>query len=113
VQIVPAIADDVAHLIVFQRSASHVVPKPDRRYSPAHRALFRRLPGWGRLVRAALMAVFERAGAVRSAAAAPVQAAFRALLRAQVPDGALRAGYGRRIPSAPGGSSSRRTTTAR
>jgi cation diffusion facilitator CzcD-associated flavoprotein CzcO len=92
VQIVPAIADDVAHLIVFQRSASHVVPKPDRRYSPAHRALFRRLPGWGRLVRAALMAVFERAGAVPvGPAAAPVQAAFRALLRAQVPDGALRA----------------------
>ena len=51
VQIVPAIADDVAHLTVFQRSAAHVVPKPDRRYSAAHRALFRRLPAWRRLVR--------------------------------------------------------------
>lgn len=92
VQLVPAVAGAVAHLTVFQRSAPHLVPKPDRRYSAVHRALFRHVPGWGRLVRAALMAVFERAGAAPVApAAAPVRLAFRALLRARVPDAALRA----------------------
>ena len=48
VQIVPAVADDVAHLTVFQRSAAHLVPKPDRRYSALHHALFRRVPAWRR-----------------------------------------------------------------
>ena len=92
VQIVPAIADDVAHLTVFQRSASHLVPKPDRRYSALHRALFRHLPAWPRLARRMLMTVFERAGAVPvGPAAAPVQLAFRALLRARVRDTGLRA----------------------
>lgn len=92
VQIVPAIADEVAHLTVFQRSASHVVPKPDRRYSAVHRALFRHVPGWPRLVRRALMAVFERAGAVpEGPAPSPVQSAFRALRRVLVPEAGLRA----------------------
>jgi cation diffusion facilitator CzcD-associated flavoprotein CzcO len=92
VQIVPAIADEVAHLTVFQRSAAHVVPKPDRRYSAAHRALFRHLPAWRRLVRRALMATFERAGAVPvGPAPAPVQHGFRALLHVLVPDADLRA----------------------
>jgi cation diffusion facilitator CzcD-associated flavoprotein CzcO len=91
VQIVPAIADDVARLTVFQRSASHLVPKPDRRYSVWHHALFRRIPAWPRLVRAALLMAFECAGAVPvGPAPAPVQLAFRTLLRARVPDRALR-----------------------
>jgi cation diffusion facilitator CzcD-associated flavoprotein CzcO len=92
VQIVPAIADDVAHLTVFQRSADHVVPKPDRRYSAPHRALFRHVPAWGRFVRRTLMATFEHAGAAPVAPApAPVQLAFRALLRLRVPEAGLRA----------------------
>ncbi len=92
VQVVPAIADEVAHLTVFQRSASHLVPKPDRRYSRLHHALFRRVPAWPRLVRRTLATVFERAGALPVApAAAPVQLAFAALLRTQVPEAALRA----------------------
>jgi cation diffusion facilitator CzcD-associated flavoprotein CzcO len=45
IQIVPAIADDVATLMVFQRSAAHLAPKPDRRYSALHRALFRHVSG--------------------------------------------------------------------
>jgi cation diffusion facilitator CzcD-associated flavoprotein CzcO len=91
VQIVPAITDDVAHVAVFQRSASHVVPKPDRRYSAVHRALFRCVPAWTRLVRAALLVAFECAGAapVRPAPG-PVQLAFRTLLRLRVPEAALR-----------------------
>lgn len=92
IQIVPAIADDVARLTVFQRSAAHLVPKPDRRYSALHRALFRRFPAWPRAVRAALMAFFERAGALPvQPAPTAVQLALRGLLRAGVPDDALRA----------------------
>ena len=92
IQIVPAIADDVARLTVFQRSAAHLVPKPDRRYSALHRALFRHVPAWPRAARAGLMAFFERFGAVpvRPAPGA-VQLALRGLLRAGVPDAALRA----------------------
>ena len=92
VQIVPAVADDVAHLTVFQRSAAHLVPKPDRRYSALHHALFRRVPGWRRGARALLMAVFERAGAVPvGPASAAVRRAWELLLRVQVPDARLRA----------------------
>jgi cation diffusion facilitator CzcD-associated flavoprotein CzcO len=92
IQIVPAIADDVATLTVFQRSAAHLAPKPDRRYSALHRALFRHVPAWPRLARSALMAVFERAGAVPvQPAPGPVQLFFRALLHARVRDGVLRA----------------------
>jgi cation diffusion facilitator CzcD-associated flavoprotein CzcO len=92
VQIVPAVADDVAHLTVFQRSAAHLVPKPDRRYSALHHALFRRVPGWRRGARALLMAVFERAGAAPvGPASAVVRRAWELLLRVQVPDAGLRA----------------------
>jgi cation diffusion facilitator CzcD-associated flavoprotein CzcO len=91
VQIVPAIAGDVAHLTVFQRSAEHLVPKPDRRYSTLHRALFRYVPAWPRLARRLLMATFERAAAVPvGPAGGSVQLAFHALLRARVPEADLR-----------------------
>jgi cation diffusion facilitator CzcD-associated flavoprotein CzcO len=92
VQIVPAVVDDVAHLTVFQRSAAHLVPKPDRRYSALHHALFRRVPAWRRGARALLMAVFERAGAAPvGPAPAVVRRAWELLLRVQVPDAGLRA----------------------
>lgn len=92
IQIVPAIAGETARLTVFQRSAAHLVPKPDRRYSALHRAFFRHVPAWPRAARAALMAFFEWAGAVpvRPAPAA-VQLGLRGLLRVAVPDAALRA----------------------
>jgi cation diffusion facilitator CzcD-associated flavoprotein CzcO len=91
VQIVPAIVDEVAHLVVFQRSAAHFAPKPDRRYSALHRALFRRVPGWRRAARALLMAVFERAGAAPARPAGPLlRRIWEVLLLARVPDAALR-----------------------
>jgi cation diffusion facilitator CzcD-associated flavoprotein CzcO len=91
VQIVPAVVDDVAVLTVFQRSASHLAPKPDRRYTALHRAMFRRFPAWPRAVRALLMAVFERAGnAPVRPAPAPVRRVWGWLLRAQVPHADLR-----------------------
>lgn len=44
IQFVPAIADAAERLVVFQRTAPYVVPRPDRVYSRLHQWLFRRLP---------------------------------------------------------------------
>ena len=44
VQIVPSIAPDVGHLTVFQRTASWVVPRPDRPWAPETQAFFRDHP---------------------------------------------------------------------
>jgi cation diffusion facilitator CzcD-associated flavoprotein CzcO len=52
IQIVPAIADEVAHLTVFQRTAPWVVPSRDRAYSQWERRLYRRVPGLAKLNRA-------------------------------------------------------------
>lgn len=44
VQVVPAIAANVAHLTVFQRTPSWIVPRPDREYGRLARALLRVAP---------------------------------------------------------------------
>jgi len=44
IQVVPAIADRVAQLDVYQRSAPYVIPKKDRPYMPWERRLFRWFP---------------------------------------------------------------------
>jgi cation diffusion facilitator CzcD-associated flavoprotein CzcO len=44
IQVVPAVAERVAQLDVYQRSAPFVIPKKDRPYTPWERKLFRRLP---------------------------------------------------------------------
>ncbi len=44
IQVVPAIADRVAQLDVYQRSAPFVIPKKDRPYMPWERRLFRWFP---------------------------------------------------------------------
>ena len=44
VQVIPAIAGEVAHLTVFQRSAPYVFPKPDGSYGPGINAVYRRYP---------------------------------------------------------------------
>lgn len=44
VQLVPAIADRVAHLVVFQRTASWVLPRHDQPWSPARQRLYSRIP---------------------------------------------------------------------
>ncbi|MCW2608029.1 MAG: 4-hydroxyacetophenone monooxygenase, partial [Frankiales bacterium] len=44
IQFVPAIADRVRSMTVFQRSAPYVVPKPDQEYAERHHRLFRRFP---------------------------------------------------------------------
>ncbi|WP_214367151.1 alpha/beta hydrolase fold domain-containing protein [Pseudonocardia sp. H11422] len=93
VQFVPAIADRVGAVTVFQRSAAYLIPKPDRRYRAWHHALFRRVPAWRNAARVGWAAFFE-VGALGlttvQTAAAPFRYAFEALLRRQVPDAALR-----------------------
>jgi cation diffusion facilitator CzcD-associated flavoprotein CzcO/acetyl esterase/lipase len=44
IQVVPAIADRVGHLDVYQRSAPYVIPKKDRPYMPWERRLSRIFP---------------------------------------------------------------------
>ena len=87
IQFVPAIADRVAALTLFQRSAAHVIPKPDRAYRT-------RRPGNRAAARAFWTAFFET-GAVgltsRRAAALPFRLASAALRRSQVRDPGLRA----------------------
>jgi cation diffusion facilitator CzcD-associated flavoprotein CzcO/acetyl esterase/lipase len=89
IQFVPAITDRVSTLTLFQRSAPHVVPKPDRTYRGRHRP---------RIVRTAARAVwhaFYEAGAIGltslRAAAVPFRLVSDGLRRAQVTDPALRA----------------------
>ncbi|MBQ0826534.1 flavin-containing monooxygenase [Streptomyces tagetis] len=56
VQVVPAIADRVAHLYVHQREPGWVEPKGERAFSAAERERFRRRPLYRRLYRYALFA---------------------------------------------------------
>ncbi|TQM35267.1 alpha/beta hydrolase fold domain-containing protein [Pseudonocardia cypriaca] len=87
IQFVPAIVDRVAALTVFQRSAPHVIPKPDRAYGGRRR-------GSRAAARAVWTAFFEMGAlgltSVR-AAAMPLRIASAALRRSQVPDPTLRA----------------------
>ncbi|PCE34083.1 alpha/beta hydrolase fold domain-containing protein [Burkholderia ubonensis] len=94
IQFVPAIADAVKTLTVFQRSPAYLMPRPDRAYRPWERALFRRLPWAMKLHRAAIYVRYEsRAlaftrfnGLMKFAVGRP----FFKLLARQVPDAALR-----------------------
>ena len=54
IQIVPEIAERVAHLDVYQRTAPWVIPRNDRDYTAVERFAFRRLPGVQRLYRTAI-----------------------------------------------------------
>ncbi|MFL6164768.1 MAG: flavin-containing monooxygenase, partial [Ornithinibacter sp.] len=51
IQIVPAIAEEVERLTVFQRTAPYVVPRQDRAYTRAERLAFKHLPAVQRIYR--------------------------------------------------------------
>lgn len=51
IQLVPAIAGQVANLDVYQRTAPWVMPRADRAYSRLERLVYRRVPGAQRLAR--------------------------------------------------------------
>ena len=54
IQIVPTIADQVAHLDVYQRTAPWVMPRHDRGYSKLEQLAYARVPGLQRLAREAI-----------------------------------------------------------
>jgi len=54
VQLIPRIAQRAAHLDVFQRTPPWIMPRADRAYSPREQFAFRHIPGWQRLLRAAM-----------------------------------------------------------
>jgi cation diffusion facilitator CzcD-associated flavoprotein CzcO/acetyl esterase/lipase len=101
-QFVPAIADKVAQLTVFQRSPAYILPRADRAYSKWEHAMFARFPWTAKLYRLGIYIKFEsRAiaftrlrGLMKIAAGLP----FRTQLNRQVRDPALRA---RLVPDYP------------
>jgi cation diffusion facilitator CzcD-associated flavoprotein CzcO len=59
IQVIPAIARDVSHLTVFQRTPIWCLPKPDQPLSPRFRRVLRRVPGAKLLTRWASQAFVE------------------------------------------------------
>jgi cation diffusion facilitator CzcD-associated flavoprotein CzcO len=51
IQFVPEIVPKVKSLILFQRSAAWVLPKPDRPFRKWEQTLFQKIPAWDRLYR--------------------------------------------------------------
>lgn len=93
IQVVPAIAEQVAHLDVYQRTAPWVLPRMDRTYPDIERKAYRRVPGLQRAMRALQYASRELqvVGLTRTRAAlAPLKAIGRVFLSLQVRDRQLR-----------------------
>ncbi|WP_186628059.1 NAD(P)/FAD-dependent oxidoreductase [Rhodococcus sp. BP22] len=59
IQIVPAIADTVSHLDVYQRTAPWILPRADRAYTRFERFAFKHIPGFQRLSRTGIYAARE------------------------------------------------------
>ncbi|OBJ23791.1 flavin-containing monooxygenase [Mycobacterium colombiense] len=59
IQFVPRIREAAAHVTVFQRSAPYVIPKPDRAYTAAHHAAFRKVPGFTAAMRELIWEISE------------------------------------------------------
>lgn len=95
IQFVPAIADAVQQLTVFQRSPAYIMPRPDRAYRPWEKAVFRALPWAMTLHRAMIYTRYESRALAFTRFKGLMQLAvglpFRRLLSKQVPDAALRA----------------------
>jgi cation diffusion facilitator CzcD-associated flavoprotein CzcO len=62
VQFVPRIAEQVAHLDVFQRTPPWITPKPDRTIGPRERTLHERFPAGQRAIRNAIYWGLEARG---------------------------------------------------
>ncbi len=92
IQFIPKIQPEVAELMVFQRTPSWVLPKPDHAVSPGQAAVYRRLPGLQRVLRGAvygLTELLQRAQASNDAML-QVQKLAEWQLQRQVQDEALR-----------------------
>jgi len=94
-QFIPAIAAQVAHLDIFQRSASYIKPRDDRPYPAWRKRLFRRWPLLMRLHRGLIYTTYEsRALAftrLKNIMWLAVGKPFHAMLTRDVADPALRA----------------------
>jgi cation diffusion facilitator CzcD-associated flavoprotein CzcO len=93
IQFVPAIAPRTASLTVFQRSAPHVLAKPDRSYRARAKAAFARVPGLLRLSREGNYLSNELRSLGFNTEPRLLfahRARFRRHLRREVPDPALR-----------------------
>ncbi|WP_280487057.1 flavin-containing monooxygenase [Nocardia farcinica] len=93
IQIVPAIAPQVGHLDVYQRTAPWLLPRFDRPYTLPERLAFKHIPGVQRLSRAAIYAARETQ-VVGLAKFPPLMQAFelisKAKLRYEISDPELR-----------------------
>jgi len=93
VQVVPGIADDAEHTLVFQRQPGWVLPKGERPYTDEERERYRRSPGRFRADRwKAFRAAFKNADAWRvgTKANADTQAACRAYIESAISDPVVR-----------------------
>lgn len=93
IQIVPAIAEKVGYLSVFQRSAPYITPRPDRRYTDAEKRMFARVPAALQTERTDVFWANEERYAQRRGTAHLVEAITNTALshlHAQVPPGELR-----------------------
>jgi cation diffusion facilitator CzcD-associated flavoprotein CzcO len=93
IQFVPHLQRRAGQVTVFQRSAPYVVPKPDRAYTAVHHQAFRRAPrtqAAGRELTRSLSELLNRALAEQTGLTRMLRLAFRAHLRRQVKDAALR-----------------------
>ncbi|AZG45617.1 flavin-containing monooxygenase [Gordonia insulae] len=93
IQVVPEIADKVAHLTVFQRTPAWVVPRLDRSIGPVERSVYRTLPLTHKIIRG-LTYLYREAYVVmmaRQPRLLPLATALaKTQLRVQVPDRRLR-----------------------
>jgi cation diffusion facilitator CzcD-associated flavoprotein CzcO len=94
IQFVPRSREAAAQVTVFQRSAPYVVPKVDRGYTDAHRAAFRKVPGFAAAMRGSIWELTELFGLALTKVA-PLARALQALasanLKRHIKDPALRA----------------------
>ena len=94
IQIVPEIADRVAHLDVYQRTAPFVIPRRDRAYTRLERLAFKHVPGVQKAYRTAIYWAresFVPAFVVDPRIAAPAKQAALMNIRKGITDPALRA----------------------
>lgn len=60
IQFVPHLADDAGELLVFQRSASYILPKPDSPYHSLHKTLYHRVPVTQQIERGGIWTLMEQ-----------------------------------------------------
>jgi cyclohexanone monooxygenase len=93
IQIVPEIAERVAHLDVYQRTAPWVIPRNDREYSGIERFAFRHVPFFQKAYRTAIYwgrELYVPAFTIQPKIAAPARAAAIANIHKGISDPALR-----------------------